>query len=94
MAYRMQPIVPVYDIQGNFAGTRAPGTGNAVNPVAQLYHAKDNDGKYFRVLGNIFGEATILKPLRVCLDTIMDSGMPKTIPCQPTKPLSLIKLLV
>jgi len=63
MAYRMQPIVPVYDIMGNFAGTRAPGTGNAVNPVAQLAHAKNNDGKYFRVLGNIFGEATIMKGL-------------------------------
>jgi len=63
MAYRMQPIVPVYDIQGNFAGTRAPGTGNAANPVAQLAHAKDNDGKYFRLIGNIFGEATIMKGL-------------------------------
>ncbi len=63
MAYRMQPIVPVYDINGNFAGTRAPGTGNAVNPVAQLTQAKDNDGKYFRVLGNIYGEATIMKGL-------------------------------
>ena len=63
MAYRMQPIVPVYDIQGNFAGTRAPGTGNAANPVAQLYSAKDNDGKWFRALGNIYGEATIMKGL-------------------------------
>jgi len=63
MAYRMQPIVPVYDIQGNFAGTRAPGTGNAANPVAQLAHAQNNDGKYLRVLGNIFGEATIMKGL-------------------------------
>ena len=63
MAYRMQPIVPVYDIQGNFAGTRAPGTGNAANPVAQLYNAKDNDGKWFRALGNVFGEATIMKGL-------------------------------
>jgi TonB-linked SusC/RagA family outer membrane protein len=63
MAYRMQPIVPVYDIQGNFAGTRAPGTGNAANPVAQLSHAQDNDGKYLRVLGNIFGEATLMKGL-------------------------------
>jgi len=63
MAYRMQPIVPVYDIMGNFAGTRAPGTGNAGNPVAQLVHGKNNDGKYFRILGNIFGEATIMKGL-------------------------------
>ena len=62
-AYRMQPIVPVYDIKGNFAGTRAPDTGNAVNPVALLYHAKDNDGKRFRVLGNTFGEVTLFKGL-------------------------------
>ena len=59
MAYRMQPIVPVYDIQGNFAGTRAPGTGNAANPVAQLSHAQNNDGKWFRALGNVYAEATI-----------------------------------
>jgi TonB-linked SusC/RagA family outer membrane protein len=65
MAYRMQPIVPVFDIQGNYAGTRAPGTGNAANPVAQLWRGQNNDGKYLRVLGNIFGEATIMKGLTV-----------------------------
>lgn len=63
MAYRMQPIVPVYDINGNFAGTRAPGTGNAENPVARLDHAKNNDGKWFRVLGNIYGEVNLMKGL-------------------------------
>jgi len=65
MAYRMQPIVPVYDIKGNFAGTRAPGTGNAANPVALLDHAKNNDGKRIRVLGNIYGEATLMRGLTV-----------------------------
>jgi TonB-linked SusC/RagA family outer membrane protein len=63
MAYRMQPIVPVYDIMGNFAGTKAPGTGNAVNPVAQLSQAQNNNGKRFRALGNIFGEAKLYKGL-------------------------------
>ena len=63
MAYRMQPIVPVYDIMGNFAGTKAPGTGNAANPVAMLDHAKNNDGKWFRALGNVYAEATIMKGL-------------------------------
>jgi TonB-linked SusC/RagA family outer membrane protein len=63
MAYRMQPIVPVYDIKGNFAGTRAPGTGNALNPVAQLTRAQNNNGKWFRVLGNIYGEVTLAKGL-------------------------------
>jgi TonB-linked SusC/RagA family outer membrane protein len=65
-AYRMQPIIPVYDINGvNFAGSKAPGMGNATNPVAQLYRAKDNNGKYFRAIGNIFGEATLFKGLTI-----------------------------
>ncbi len=63
MAYRMQPIIPVYDIGGNFAGTKAPGMGNAGNPVAQLSRAQNNNGKYFRGIGNIFAEATLYKGL-------------------------------
>lgn len=63
MAYRMQPIIPVYDIMGNFAGTKAPAMGNAGNPVAQLYRARNNNGKYFRGIGNIFGEAKLSQNL-------------------------------
>jgi len=64
MAYRMQPIVPVYDISGvNFAGTKAPGMGNAGNPVAQLYRARNNKGQYMRAIGSLFAEATIIKGL-------------------------------
>ncbi|MDP3915462.1 MAG: TonB-dependent receptor [Bacteroidota bacterium] len=62
-AYRAQPIIPVYDIQGNFAGSRAPEMGNAENPVAQLYRARNNNGKWVRVLGNIYGEVTLMKGL-------------------------------
>jgi len=62
-AYRAQPIIPVYDIMGNFAGSKAPGMGNSGNPVAQLYRARNNNGKALRALGNIFAEATILKGL-------------------------------
>ena len=58
-AYRAQPIIPVYDIEGNFAGSRAPGMGNSSNPVAMLYRARNNGGQWFRILGNIFGEATL-----------------------------------
>jgi TonB-linked SusC/RagA family outer membrane protein len=64
-AYRMQPIIPVYDIGDNFAGSKAPGMGNAGNPVAQLYRAKNNDGKWMRGLGDIFIEANIIKGLSV-----------------------------
>ncbi len=60
-AYRAQPIIPVYDIAGNFAGSRAPEMGNAENPVALLYRARNNNGKWQRVLGNVYGEIYFLK---------------------------------
>lgn len=62
-SYRMQPIVPVYDIRGNFAGGRAPGLGNGSSPVADLLRAKDNYNFDVRVLGNLFAEVDILKDL-------------------------------
>lgn len=59
--YRNQPIVPVYDIMGNFAGSRSGPLGNGENPVAQLTREKNNYSKNLRLLGNIFAEFTILK---------------------------------
>lgn len=63
-AYRMQPIVPVYDIMGNFAGSKAPGTGNGQNPVAILYRQRRNAEKDIRLLGSLYAEVDILKDLR------------------------------
>ena len=62
-AYRAQPIIPVYDIMGNYAGSKAPGMGNSQNPVALLDRAQNNNGKYYRVLGNVFAEANIIEGL-------------------------------
>lgn len=53
-AYRMQPIVPVYDIMGNYAGTRAPGTGNGRNPMFMLDSNKDDSDKRMNVSGNAY----------------------------------------
>ncbi len=52
MAHRMHPIVPVYDIRGNFAGSQVPGTGNAYNPLATLYRNKDDFSQIGRILAN------------------------------------------
>jgi TonB-dependent starch-binding outer membrane protein SusC len=62
-AYRSQPIIPVYDIRGNFAGSLAPGMGNSANPVAMLERARYNGGDWFRILGSVFGDATIVEGL-------------------------------
>jgi TonB-dependent starch-binding outer membrane protein SusC len=65
MAYRMQPIIPVYDIKGNFAGTKAPEMGNPNNPMAQLFRARNNRGEWTRLLGSAFAEITPIKGLVV-----------------------------
>lgn len=64
-AYRTQPIIPVYDIEGNFAGSRASEMGNSANPLAMLYRAKDNNGKWVRILGNAYAEITPFTGLTV-----------------------------
>lgn len=53
-AYRMPPIVPVYDVMGNYAGTRAEGTGNAQNPIFLLDSNKDDKTKRMNVSGNVY----------------------------------------
>ncbi|MDR6805228.1 TonB-linked SusC/RagA family outer membrane protein [Dyadobacter sp. BE32] len=61
MAYRMQPIIPVYDIQGNYAGSFGSGLGNAKNPVAIRDRARNNRGVTNNLFGNMFAEVDFLK---------------------------------
>ncbi|MCE6989329.1 TonB-dependent receptor [Dyadobacter sp. CY323] len=63
--YRIPSIIPVYDIMGNFAATRAAGLGPATNPVAQLWRTRKNQTNNFRAFGNAYLEADILKDLTV-----------------------------
>lgn len=62
-AYRIPTIIPVYDIMGNFAGTKGGSLGNGQNPLALLYRAKDNKSKSNFFFGNIFGEVDIVEGL-------------------------------
>lgn len=64
-AYREPPIIPVYDIMGNFAGTKSPALGNSQNPVANQIRSKDNRGWDWQLNGNVFAELDILKNLTV-----------------------------
>ena len=52
-AMRMQPIVPVYDINGFYGGTKGI-LQNANNPVSQLLRAKDNKGYGLNAFGNLY----------------------------------------
>jgi len=50
----MQPVVPVYDIQHNFASGKAVGLGNNSNPLKEAFERRNNITKNNRVFGNVF----------------------------------------
>ncbi|WP_379992482.1 SusC/RagA family TonB-linked outer membrane protein [Dyadobacter subterraneus] len=60
-SFRMQPIVPVHDIMGNYAGSRASGMGDAFNPVAMRERTRYNKGLSNRLFGNVFAEFDLFK---------------------------------
>ena len=60
MSFRQQPIIPVYDIMGNYAGSFGSGLGNAKNPVAIMDRTRNNRGVASRLFGNVFAEVDFL----------------------------------
>jgi TonB-linked SusC/RagA family outer membrane protein len=56
---KMQPIIPIHDIAGNWGGTKA-GFGNGKNGLAKVYRNKDNRGETYRMLAGVFGEVRFL----------------------------------
>lgn len=71
-AYRASPYVPVYDIAGNFAGSKFAGTGNFKNPVAIQKRNKDNYYSHNRIFGNLWAEVDLLKGLTLRTNFGMD----------------------
>ena len=60
-ALLMAPLIPVYDVKGNWAGTKANGLGDSKNPVAAIYNQKDNFSDNLNLLGNLFLQIDFLK---------------------------------
>lgn len=65
MAVRISPLVPVYDNDGNFAGTysNSSGLSNAQNPYSLLYRARDNYQKNLRSFGDVYMSLEIIDGL-------------------------------
>jgi TonB-dependent starch-binding outer membrane protein SusC len=58
--YRESPLIPVYDIKGNYAGTNSKGFGNPQNPVANQLRTHNNKFNDWQLNGNVFGEVDFL----------------------------------
>ena len=59
----MQPVVPVYDIRGNFASGKANGLGNNSNPLKFAFARKDDRNIWDRALGNAYATIDLARPL-------------------------------
>ncbi|WP_338868874.1 TonB-dependent receptor [Spirosoma sp. SC4-14] len=60
--YRAMPIIPVYDIKGNYGGTfDGPELGSSSNPVAVQMNTVNNKSNAWDVVGNVFAEVDFLK---------------------------------
>ena len=62
-AMRENPIIPVYDIEGNFAGSAPKGLNNPRNPVSIQKTTSNDRGLAGRLFGNVYGEVDVLKNL-------------------------------
>ena len=49
-----QPVVPIYDIAGNFASGKANGLSNLTNPLKIAETSRDNINTNDRIFGNVF----------------------------------------
>ena len=62
-AMRENPIIPVFDIRGNFAGSAPKGLNNPRNPVALESNSRNDRTLAGRLFGNVYGEVDLLKDL-------------------------------
>ncbi len=63
-AQRMNPLIPVFDDEGDFAGSlTSANTGNVNSPVAQLSRSQNDYNKTLRVIGDIYASAELYEGL-------------------------------
>jgi len=63
--YRQQPIIPVFNIKGDYAGSRGANLGNGSNPYATRVRSKDNRNHGYTIFGNAYLEVDFLKHFTV-----------------------------
>ena len=63
-AYKHHPLLPNYDIAGNFAGSRGLNLGNNFNPYASQFRNQDDRTRRSRAFGNIYTQLTIAEDFK------------------------------
>ncbi|WP_203226863.1 SusC/RagA family TonB-linked outer membrane protein [Confluentibacter flavum] len=64
MAKFLQPIIPVYDVNGEFAGPPiGAGFSDRNNPLHMLYINKDDKNHRLEIFGNVYAELALAKNL-------------------------------
>ena len=64
--YQTIPIIPLYDIKGNFGGTfGGPDLGSRLNPVASQKSTINNRHNTWDIIGNVYAEVDFLKHFTV-----------------------------
>ncbi|WP_236974136.1 SusC/RagA family TonB-linked outer membrane protein [Membranihabitans maritimus] len=74
---RIMPMIPAYDIMGNYGGTRSGvNVGTATNPVANQERTTQNQGNSWNIVGNLFLDLNLLKNLkaRTSLGGVLTNG--------------------
>jgi TonB-linked SusC/RagA family outer membrane protein len=56
----MQPLIPIYDINGNFASGKSTGLGNQGNPLKFAYERRNNINRNNKVFGNGFAGLQVI----------------------------------
>ncbi len=63
-SYKHHPLLPIYDIEGNFAGSRGANLGNNFNPYAILAREQDNRTYRLRAFGNVYASYELTNNLQ------------------------------
>lgn len=71
---KANPLIPVYDIKGNPGSNLQQGLSNNDNPVARLFHNKDNTYYNNRIFGNLYAEVDLIKGLTLRTSYGVDLG--------------------
>ena len=61
----MQPVVPIYDMGGNYASGKSTGLGNNTNPLKIAWAGRFDRNTNDRAIGNVFGRFAVLPMVSV-----------------------------